>query len=115
VTRTEAALQQLRETITMIDRLELMTREIETKFSTIDLSEFPKGDRMLMERQIALAQASQWATLTAMTRAVEHAANGLKHGSIDPRDLSRPKSASISTKTPMGLDIAGLVPMEMPN
>ncbi|SMD16348.1 hypothetical protein [Rhizobium sp. RU36D] len=89
--KNDIALQQLRETITMIDKLEILTRDIETKFKSIDLSDFPKGDRSLMERQIELAQASNWATLIAISRAVEHAANGLLHGSVYPRDLARPK------------------------
>lgn len=116
--KTEAALQQLRETVGLVDKLELLTREIETKFGAIDLSDFPKGDRALMERQIALAQASQWATLTAITRAVEHAANGLKNESVAPRDLRRKKPVygptGEPTTTPMGLSLDGLELMELP-
>ncbi|AYM66144.1 hypothetical protein G6L68_25505 [Agrobacterium fabrum] len=115
--KTDAALQQLRQTVEMIDQLELLTREIETKFRSIDLSDFPKGDRALMERQIALAQASQWATLTAVTRAVEHAANGLKDDTMSPRDLRRKpsrKPTGMSTETPMGLSLEGLELMELP-
>lgn len=116
--KTDLALQQLRQTLEMIDQLELLTREIEVKFKAIDLSDFPKGSRSLMERQIELAQASNWATLIAVSRAVEHAANGLQHGSVYPRDLSGPKSSAASnlpTLTPMGLDIEGLVPIDQPN
>lgn len=87
--KRDTALQQLRETINMIDDLEQLTRDIEIKFKAIDLSELPKGSRTLMERQIELAQASNWATLIAVTRAVEHAANALQDGFVYPRDLSR--------------------------
>lgn len=106
--KNDVALAQLQETNAMIDKLELMTREIETKFSSIDLSDFPQGDRKLMERQIALAQASNWATLIAISRAVEHAANGLKHGSMYPRDLSRSTSGRPSAARPIRAETIGL-------
>ncbi len=106
--KNDIALAQLQEANAMIDKLELLTREIEATFSTIDLSDFPQGDRKLMERQIALAQASNWATLTAITRAVEHASNGLKHGSMYPRDLSRPTSGRRSAERPIRAETIGL-------
>ncbi len=106
--KTDAALQQLRETVGLVDKLELLTRDIETKFRAIDLSDFPKGERALMERQIALAQASQWATLTAISRAVEHAANGLKDASLSPRDLRRKNSAYGPTGKPIKAETIGL-------
>lgn len=99
--KNDNALAQLRETNDMIDALERLTRDIEMKFKAIDLSDFPKGDRSLMERQIELAQASNWATLTVIARAVEHAANGLQHGSMYPRDLSRPKSRVLRPAAPI--------------
>ncbi|MEI3807617.1 hypothetical protein V6R85_24145 [Agrobacterium sp. CCNWLW32] len=107
VSKTDAALKQLREAAAMIDKLELLTREIETKFSTIDLTDFPQGDRKLMERQIALAQASNWATLTAISRTVEHAANGLKSGSMSPRDLRRTKPKGAAGR-PIEAETVGL-------
>lgn len=108
VAKNDIALAQLRETNAMIDKLELLTREIEVKFKSIDLSDFPKGSRTLMERQIELAQASNWATLTAISRAVEHAANGLKHGFMYPRDLSRPKSGGSSRAGHIRAETIGL-------
>lgn len=101
--KTDTALAQLKEAIAMIDDLEQLTRGIELKFKAIDLSEIPKGSRTLLERQIELAQASNWATLIAMTRAVEHAANGLQDGFVYPRDLTRakqkPTSKAIAAET----------------
>lgn len=106
--KNDIALQQLRETNAMIDDLERLSRDIETKFKSIDLSDFPKGDRIRMERQIELSQASNWATLTAISRAVEHAANGLQDGAMYPRDLSRKKPRHQSPATAIKAETVSL-------
>jgi hypothetical protein len=113
--KNNISLQQLRETNAMIDDLEQLTRDIEIKFKSIDLSDFPIGDRRRMERQIELAQASNWATLITVSRAIEYAANGLRDSSMSPRDLSRRQPFEPIQPTPMGLDLGGLTKMEMPS